>query len=344
MRCYLSLLFLLSLAATQAQPALIPLRNASLEDEPAMYRVPHGWYYCGFPNESPPDIHPGAWFGVRKPAADGLTYVGLVTRPSGTYETIGQGLAQPLRAGQAYQLQLSAFRSAQFYSYTLQSAVRQNFSHPVRLLLYGGTEACEQSELLAQSPPITDSSWQRLTLTFTPRLDHTHLLISAYYVDPDQQLGGNVMIDHISPIVPIDSVAGRPLLPPQPHLPPAFARPAEVEDWLQREAGPAVNLAIAQPQASLRAFTVRNGPVLQGHPVFYDLVQVAGLQAVGGIDIGIRLRDRLAFRNMEQALRFFFQDLGLPPANIRFRRLSPRRSAKGWQYAEANQEIWLRIR
>ena len=69
----------------------IRLDNFSFEDFPRHSHVPKGWYDCGFPDESPPDIHPqmgGGEFKVNMAPVDGKTYIGMVVRENGTWEAI----------------------------------------------------------------------------------------------------------------------------------------------------------------------------------------------------------------------------------------------------------------
>ena len=75
-----------------AQPTAIELKNPSFEDQPAISQVPSGWTPCGFPEETPPDTHPGNAFGVKMPTNDGKTYLGMVVRDNDTWE----GVTQPL--------------------------------------------------------------------------------------------------------------------------------------------------------------------------------------------------------------------------------------------------------
>ena len=65
----------------------IYLTNASFEGEPQDATVPTGWFACEL--GTTPDILPGFW-GVYSESSEGETYLGLITREDGTFESIGQ--------------------------------------------------------------------------------------------------------------------------------------------------------------------------------------------------------------------------------------------------------------
>ena len=102
---YLLFLFCLSFVFHSKSQDTIRLDNFSFEDFPRHSYTPRGWYDCGFPDESPPDIHPqmdGGEFKVNAEPADGRTYIGMVVRDNVTWEAIGQRLNTPLKENQCY--------------------------------------------------------------------------------------------------------------------------------------------------------------------------------------------------------------------------------------------------
>lgn len=212
LKYYLVLTFLLlSFFSTLAQENLgvIRLRNASLEDIPQISRPPRGWFNCGFPGESPPDIHPSGNFGVVKKAQDGETFVGMITRNNATWEAIGQPLNnQIMLTGQTYVIQLYLARSVQYVSLSRvnpQPSNPINYNHPVLLRIWGGSGVCERNELLAVSPPIKHADWRMYQLSFTPQNDHSFIILEAYYNSSTEEVhSGNLLIDHISPLNPIE--------------------------------------------------------------------------------------------------------------------------------------------
>ena len=97
-----ALYFFVNLDQLSVQSSLsgqIFLDNASFEGEPQDATTPVGWLPCE--RGTTPDILPGPW-GVYQEASDGDTYVGLITRDDGTWESIGQRLKQTLQPKDCY--------------------------------------------------------------------------------------------------------------------------------------------------------------------------------------------------------------------------------------------------
>lgn len=112
----LSLLFMATSILAFSQGEAIYLTNPSFEDMPRHSIAPSGWYDCGFPGESPPDVQPNGEFGVTKPANHGATYLGMVVRDNDTWESVSQKLSRPLKRGQCYEFSLDLARSELYIS------------------------------------------------------------------------------------------------------------------------------------------------------------------------------------------------------------------------------------
>lgn len=194
-----------------AQTPLIQWSNPSFEDVPGPGRPPLGWYFCGPMNETPPDVHPVFVLNVTQDAKHGKTYAGLVVRDNGTQETLGQMLAQPLRTGACYEVRLYACRAAGFSSYSRLTGMQANFSEPVKLQLWGGTQHCGREHLLAETTAITDTTWQLYELAFTAPADCDQLFFSAAYTNDSLVYNGHLLLDHLSPLIPIDCRSRMPL-------------------------------------------------------------------------------------------------------------------------------------
>jgi hypothetical protein len=162
-------------------------QNPSFEDEPADATVPVGWH-AGEPGTTP-DILPGFW-GVHQEASHGKTYVGLITRPNGTWESITQRLPFPLQAGECYRFSLDLARSRNYAGYR----------GPVRLLVYGGSRKGQKAQFLYGTGPIEHTYWKTYLPEFIPKEAINYLIIEAYFVDDRQPYGGNVLIDAIGSI------------------------------------------------------------------------------------------------------------------------------------------------
>lgn len=199
LRFSLFLFFIAAAEALFAQP-LIYLENPSFEDAPSVAHPPVGWYYCGQVGESPPDIHPGGFFGVERQAQDGVTFVGMVVRDNGTHEAIGQRLSSPLAAGQCYSFSIYAARSEIYQSVSRLTGAPTNYENPAALYIWGGFANCDRRELLARTSSILDNAWKQYTLSLHPAESYTHLLVEAYYSIPGPPYNGNVLIDLASPL------------------------------------------------------------------------------------------------------------------------------------------------
>ena len=105
--------------------AQIYLNNASFEGEPQDATVPVGWFPCA--RGTTPDILPGPW-GVTTESSDGDTYVGLITREDGTWESIGQRLKSPVKPRECYTFTLDLAHSDTYSGY----------NNPLKLRIWGG--------------------------------------------------------------------------------------------------------------------------------------------------------------------------------------------------------------
>lgn len=214
MKIFLSILsfaFLL-LQNAHCQEEVIRLKNPSFEGVPAEGalngKMIDGWYDCGFPGESMPDVHPkkGNAFNVVTPPAHGSTYLGLVVRDNDTWERVSQRLSSPLRAGVKYEFTISLARSLTYESPSRKSSKPVNFATPAQLRLWGGHSICGREEMLAYTEPIVSNKWLDYTFTFQPSEDYHYLIFEAFYNTPTPfPYNGNVLLDHASDIVPIDT-------------------------------------------------------------------------------------------------------------------------------------------
>ncbi len=168
------------------------LFNGSFEGESKDAIMPIGWISCE--DGTTPDILPGPW-GVYQPAAEGETYMGLIVRKNGTWECIGQRLAQPLDAGNCFYFKIMLAHSNTYNGYNKPAVVR----------IWGGNERCEKRQKLYESPPITHSNWKPYTIRFKPKHDIEFIIIEAYYnTKLTNTYNGNVLFDAISVIQTCD--------------------------------------------------------------------------------------------------------------------------------------------
>jgi hypothetical protein len=184
----------------------IKLANPSFEDTAQAGHTPKEWLDCGFPSETPPDIHPGSGFNIfnvsQKPY-HGNTYLGMVTRDNDTWEGVGQKLKSFLEKDVCYNLSVYLMRSPNYKSITKSGNKEENYNNPIMLKIWGGNSFCEKTDLLAESSKIENASWKKYSVIFKPHNNIDHILFEAYY---DSQTKapyiGNLLLDNLSAITP----------------------------------------------------------------------------------------------------------------------------------------------
>jgi len=188
---------------------VIPLTNGSFEDLPKQSQSPRGWSDCGFPGESPTDVHPAtdslSYWEVQQPPADGNTYLGMVVRDNETYESISQYLPAPLTPGNCYEMEISLCRSKIYISQSRMTGRTENYDEPVVLRIYGGTSICRPSELLYESPPVTNFDWETYNISFEANGTYRTITLEAFYNTPVLfPYNGNLLVDNASRIKKVD--------------------------------------------------------------------------------------------------------------------------------------------
>ncbi len=178
----LALLFSLNLSAQ------IRIDNASFEGEAQDATMPSGWLSCKA--GTTPDILPGSW-GVTNEPSEGDTYIGLITRPDGSWESIGQRLLRPIMKGTCYSMTLDLAHSSTYTGY----------NQPVRLRIWAGRARCDRRQMLWQSELINHSDWETYEIEFTPGGSFHYIILEAYFPShhPTPHKG-NVLIDNMSEI------------------------------------------------------------------------------------------------------------------------------------------------
>lgn len=182
----------------------INLTNSSFEDYPRPGKPPTGWYDCGFPGETPPDVQPDATFSVSKPASHGDSYMGMVVRDNDTWESVAQRLETPLKKGSCYEFSMDLARSELYISVSRVSEETANYATPAKIRIYGGFGYCDKQYMLAESKLIINHRWLRYNFRFEPPANYTYLIFEVFYQTPTLfPYNGNVLIDNASPIIEI---------------------------------------------------------------------------------------------------------------------------------------------
>ncbi len=208
-RYIITVSILLFLSESLLGQSLIRIQNPSFTGEPTVGKMListnlRGWKCCGiteFPGESSFDIQPG-FYKTRSTAFHGETFIGLITRENGTYESMCQKLGEKLSKDSTYQLSVHLARSENYISlsrYEIESLKKEgknyNYNHPCVLNVWGGNSECEKVELLAQSEEIGHTDWINYTFTFTAKNDYEYLSLEAFFPDRNNFTRGNLLLD-----------------------------------------------------------------------------------------------------------------------------------------------------
>ncbi len=172
--------------------AQIRLENASFEGEPQDATVPIGWIPCEI--GTTPDILPGPW-GVYQEASDGETFMGLISRADGTFESVGQRLSQSLEKGECYSLNMDLAKSNTYTGY----------NNSLKIRIWGSFNRCQKAELLYESPLVGHTDWENYSFSFMPKFNYHYIIIEAY-APKNKSAKGNILIDNLSLIVPCKRV------------------------------------------------------------------------------------------------------------------------------------------
>jgi outer membrane protein OmpA-like peptidoglycan-associated protein len=189
------------------EEGIVHLRNPSFEDLPRNSEPPRGWTDCGFPGETAPDVQPDPefLFEVRKPAYDQNTYLGMVTRDNDTWESVGQQLTTPLVGGQCYEFRIHLARSEIYMSRSRRTKARDNYVDPIKLRIHGGYSICDKGNIIGESALVYNFEWQEFRIKLRPEQDFTHIILEAFYNTPILiPYNGNILLDNVQPLVPID--------------------------------------------------------------------------------------------------------------------------------------------
>lgn len=191
MQKYLILITLVLLSfSVQSQ---ITLNNPSFEDEPADATVPMGWFPCA-PNTTP-DILPGFW-GVYSDPSDGETFVGLITRFDGSYESIGQRFSERLDPDNCYSFNVDLAQSKSYAGY----------NEPLKIRVWVSNKKCKKEQLIFESEFISHADWKTYEVNFTPDSKAKYILIEAFHTEENITVTGNILIDNLTALIPCSKV------------------------------------------------------------------------------------------------------------------------------------------
>jgi outer membrane protein OmpA-like peptidoglycan-associated protein len=144
-------------------------------------------------------------FKVGMAAQHENTFLGMVTRDTETYESVGQQLTSPLKAGQCYRFDIQLARSRVYLSMSRVTRQPTNYVTPIKLRVFGGYSVCDRAQLLGESALVGNYDWENYPIKLSPEDDFTHIVLEAYYKQPSLlPYNGNILLDNAQPLRPIE--------------------------------------------------------------------------------------------------------------------------------------------
>jgi len=215
--------FLIGFSCVLNAQTIIELNNPSFEDLPSPSKSPNYWVDCNEFGESPIDIQPG-FFEVELKAYEGKTYLGMLARNNNTWESVAQELKSPLLKSQPYIFDIQLARSPSYLSYDRKNELipRQervaysnidgeqaiemiNYTEPTILRIWGGNDFRDKRQLLTQTAPVYNNSWEQYTLEFIPVESWKYIMLEVYFTEGREgEYCGHLLLDNCSKIRPID--------------------------------------------------------------------------------------------------------------------------------------------
>ncbi len=204
------IVFAICYSCVSAQDTLVII-NKSFEDTPrkgeSFFSVA-GWYDCGglnFPEETPPDIHPGGFWSNNIVPSDGKSYIGLVVRDNDSYESIAQRLVRPMQAGKCYLFTIDLAKSSKYLSTSRMNNKELNYTTPAVLKIWAGSGLCNEVELLGESTVINHEEWRTYQFKFSPKADYKFITLTAQWKPASgNPYCGHILIDNLSDFQYID--------------------------------------------------------------------------------------------------------------------------------------------
>jgi len=189
------------------------ITNPSFEGKSQIGNVfePHilpGWEDCGaiqFSQNTPFDVHGVRtnFWGVTRAPSHGSTFIGLVTREDGSYESVMQKPKEKLVHSSLYYLQFDIALDNNYESRTITHRhSAQSFTAKVNVELWLGDQACEGEQLIYRSDESEFLSWQTHKLVFRPEKSYDYLIIKATHLD--SPANGHILLDNFQYLQRID--------------------------------------------------------------------------------------------------------------------------------------------
>ncbi|MBT8231564.1 MAG: hypothetical protein HKO66_01430, partial [Saprospiraceae bacterium] len=121
---------------------------------------------------------------------DGDSYVGLITRGDGSFESIGQRLSHPLSNEHCYQFSIDLSFSDNYSGY----------NNPLFLKIWISNKRGHRQQLIYKSPKIDHLEWKTYNVEFIPAEISQYIIIEAFISDERIPYKGNILLDNMSHI------------------------------------------------------------------------------------------------------------------------------------------------
>jgi len=182
------------LLATFSTFSQISFENPSFEGEPQDATVPASWIGCE--PLTTPDILPGFW-GVYTEPSDGETYLGIITREGGSFESFGQRLSEKLAPKICYVFSVDLAHSRTYAGY----------NGKIKLKIWGSGEKCGKDQLIYDSGVISNAEFKKHVVKFKAVKEMKYILFEASFDEKkSKRYNGNLLMDNLSIIKPCNKV------------------------------------------------------------------------------------------------------------------------------------------
>ena len=210
MKTLLTLLFSFSFSFLFGQLDTIYFANPSFEGvyeknrHHLSFSYPKNLISCGFLGENLPKLRRVEKAPELLPA-DGNSFMALQTNENNSWQSITQSISKPLTKGKCYAFSAALATAKKFHTgQAFGEKVYQKNPQPVVLRIYGGNEQCGMEQVLGYTQLIGNTDWQDYFFSFEASDAFRFITFEVYYqVATVNHYEGNVLIDFLSPIIPI---------------------------------------------------------------------------------------------------------------------------------------------
>ncbi len=184
------------------------LLNPSMEDSLVDNDPPDNWTECGY--GSSPDTPPLSSIDIYLSPSDGISYMSMRTRPPSNNDLYDE------KIDRCYTPLLRPFIEGNCYVFIVDLATDTEIGYadseypnylepcfPVKFQIRGFNDTnyvndhCEQTDLLAESEPISHTDWEEYKFIIYPEKDYHYLMLQAYYATEDSTYHGVILLDNI---------------------------------------------------------------------------------------------------------------------------------------------------